>query len=150
MVDDAIRLAMADQPVPSFPEAAWTPLRRPLSESRVAVVTTAGLYAPGQTIFARGDQSFRALPAGDPDVRLGHQSANFDRSGFLADPNVVYPVDRLAELQADGVIGSLGSTNLSFMGALGPTLETIRLDSGPAAAKLLRDDGVEVVLLTPV
>jgi hypothetical protein len=29
-------------------------------------------------------------------------------------------------------------------------LETLRLDTGPAAAELLKADGVDVVLLTPV
>jgi hypothetical protein len=29
-------------------------------------------------------------------------------------------------------------------------LSTLRLDSGPAAAQLLLEDGVDVVLLTPV
>lgn len=150
MVDELSRAAMDAQPVPQFEGTAWTPPRRPLSESRVAIVTTAGLYTPGDVGWSRGDQSFRVLPGGDGDVRLGHQSANFDRSGFLADVNVAYPVDRLAEMAAEGIIGSLGPRNLSFMGAQGPTLTTIRLDSGPAAATLLRDDGVEVVLLTPV
>jgi len=121
-----------------------------LAQSRVAIVTTAGLYADGDAGWSRGDQTFRVLPAEDRDVRLGHQSANFDRTGYLLDVNVVYPVDRLAEMKDDGTLGSLGPRNLSFMGAQAGTLETIRLDSGPAAAALLRDDGVDVVLLTPV
>lgn len=108
------------------------------------------MYADGDAGWSRGDQTFRVLPAEDRDVRLGHQSANFDRTGYLLDVNVVYPVDRLAEMRDDGTLGSLGPRNLSFMGAQTGTLETIRLDSGPAAAALLRDDGVDVVLLTPV
>lgn len=123
---------------------------KPLAQSRVAIVTTAGLYADGDSGWSRGDQTFRVLPAKDRDVRLGHQSANFDRTGYLLDVNVVYPVDRVDEMKDDGTLGSLGPRNLSFMGAQAGTLETIRLDSGPAAAALLRDDGVDVVLLTPV
>lgn len=149
-MDELSRAFVQDQPVPVFETTAWTPLTRPLSEARVALVTTAGLHVDGDTGWSRGDEGFKVLPAGDRDVRLGHQSANFDRTGFLLDVNVVYPVDRLAEMCDEGVLGSLGDRNLSFMGALGGTLETIRLDSGPAAAALLREDGVEVVLLTPV
>lgn len=82
---------------------------------------------------------------------LAHFSPNFDRTGFALDLNVVYPIDRLHELAERGVIGSVASTHLSFMGAqLDHTLATIRLDTGPAAAQLLRDDGVDVVLLTLV
>ncbi len=61
---------------------------------------------------------------------------------------MLYPIDRLEELAAEGVIGGVAPRHLSFMGALHDTLSTIRLDTGPAAAKLLRDDGVSVVLLT--
>jgi D-proline reductase (dithiol) PrdB len=63
----------------------------------------------------------------------------------------VYPVDRLEELVAEGVIGSVASRHVAFMGAQPDhNLTTMRVDSGPAAAKLLRDDGVDVVVLTPV
>lgn len=150
MVDELSRAVVQDQPVPVFETTAWTPLTRPLSEARVALVTTAGLHLDGDPGWSRGDEGFKVLPADDRDVRLGHQSANFDRTGFLLDVNVAYPVDRLAEMCDEGALGSLGARNLSFMGALNGTLETIRLDSGPAAAALLREDGVEVVLLTPV
>lgn len=150
MVDELNRAAVEDQPVPQFDSTAWTTPTKPLAESRVAIVTTAGLYIDGEAGWSGGDQTYRVLPAESREVRLGHQSANFDRTGFLLDVNVAYPVDRLAELRDSGVVGSLGPRNLSFMGAQTGTLETIRLDSGPAAAALLRADGVDVVLLTPV
>ena len=150
MVDELNRAEVAGLDVPPIPATAWTPLARPLAQTRVAIVTTAGLYVDGDQGWSRGDQSFRVLPAADRDVRLGHQSANFDRTGFVLDANVAYPVDRLAEMSDEGVVGSVGARNLSFMGAQRGTLETIRVDSGPAAAALLREDGVEAVLLTPV
>lgn len=150
MVDELSRAVAENQPVPVFDTTAWTPPTRPLSQARVALVTTAGLHVEGDPGWSRGDEGFKVLPSRDRQVRLGHQSANFDRTGFLLDVNVAYPVDRLAQMRDEGAIGSLGARNLSFMGALGGTLETIRLDSGPAAAALLREDGVEVVLLTPV
>ncbi len=84
------------------------------------------------------------------DLRLGHWSPNFDRSGFAADLNVVYPIDRLEELAAAGVIGRVAPHHLSFAGNQPDDVATIRLDSGPAAAEVLRHDGVDVVLLTPV
>ena len=149
-MDEHSHNALADAPVPLFPNTAWTPLKSPLALSRVAIVTTAGLYSPGQVPWKRGDMSFRVLNSQDHEVSLGHQSANFDRAGFLADLNVAYPIDRLEEMRNAGKIGSLGPRNISFMGAQGDTLDTIRIDSGPAAAKLLRDDGVEVALLTPM
>ena len=51
----------------------------------------------------------------------------------------------------EGVIGSVADVHVSFMGAqIDHTLETIRLDTGPAAARALLDDDVDLVLLTPV
>jgi len=66
------------------------------------------------------------------------------------DINVVYPIDRLEELAADGVIGSVAPRHISFAGNQPDDVATIRYDSGPAAAELLRQDGVDVVILTPV
>jgi D-proline reductase (dithiol) PrdB len=147
--DDQIRAGGASTPVPVFETTAFTQ-PPPLAQATVAIVTTGGLLRRGQPGWARGEQTFRVLDAADRDLTMGHWSLNFDRSGFSADLNVVYPVDRLAELAREGVIGAAAPRNLSFMGALDETLSTIRLDSGRAAAKLLRDDGVDVVLLTGV
>ncbi len=122
----------------------------PLQHARVAIVTTAGLRPDGVATWRDG-QGFVVLDGAERDLTLAHTSPNFDRSGIAVDLNVVYPVDRLAELVARGRIGSVASRHVSFMGAqLDHTLTTIRLDTGPAAARLLRDDGVDVVLLTPV
>jgi D-proline reductase (dithiol) PrdB len=121
-----------------------------LSEARVAIVTTAGLRPDGVATWSQG-QGFVVLDGALRSVTLAHSSANFDRTGLAADLNVVYPVDRLAELAERGLIGSVASRHLSFMGAQPDhTLTTLRLDTGPAAAELLKADGVDVVLLTPV
>jgi D-proline reductase (dithiol) PrdB len=121
----------------------------PLTEARVAIVTTAGLRLDGG--LWRESQGFVALSSAERNLTLAHASSNFDRTGFATDLNVVYPADRLDEMAAAGSIGSVASQHLSFMGAQPDhNLETLRLDTGPAAAKLLRDDGVNVVLLTPV
>lgn len=122
----------------------------PLERARVAVVTTAGLRPDGGGTWTEG-QGFTVLDHTDRSPTLGHASANFDRSGIAADLDVVYPLRRLDELAAQGRIGSVASRHLSFMGAqLDHTFTTLLLDTGPAAAKILRDDGVDIVLLTPV
>ncbi len=86
----------------------------------------------------------------DRDLVLGHWSPNFDRSGFALDLNVVYPIDRLEELEEQGVIGSVAPHHYSFAGNQPDLLTTVRLDSGPACAASLIADDVDVVLLTPV
>lgn len=149
MADSDMRVLVDDVPVPNFDTTAFaTP--PPLSRATVAVVTTAGLHAPDQPGWAPQEQSFRVLPRDERNLRLGHWSPNFDRVGLTADLNVAYPLDRLQEMADEGVVGAVAPRHLSFMGALDETMTTVRLDSGPAAAKLLREDGVDVVLLTPV
>lgn len=150
MADKDTRASNANIPVPEFENPAFNRPRKPLSESRVAIVTTAALRLSDQESFRGGDPSFRLLPATTEGLILGHISPNFDRSGFIVDPNVVFPVDRLHEMAADGVIGSVAATHVSFLGAQDETMTTMRIDSGPAAAKALREDGVDVVLITPV
>lgn len=122
----------------------------PLAESKVALVTTAGMRLGGDvTIWQPTDGSFTLLPRAVRDMQLSHFSPNFDRAGVAEDLNVVYPMDRLEELVADGVIGSLADTHLSFMGAQFD-LSTVIQDTGPVAAQLLLDQEVDIVLLTPV
>jgi hypothetical protein len=150
MSDQPMRDFAANTPMPDMGEAPWTPLTKPLSECRVAIVTTAALHTVGDEGFAPDDATYRVLPADRRDLVLGHWSPNFDRSGFVADLNVVYPADRLEELAADGTIGSVSPHHFAFAGNQEDTLTGIRLDSGPAVARLLRDDDVDVVLLTPV
>jgi D-proline reductase (dithiol) PrdB len=122
----------------------------PLAEARVAIVTTAGLRSDGDLYWKAGDESYHVLPGDGRNVVLAHMSPNFDRTGFVADLNV-FPIDRMAELADGGVIGSVASRHFSFMGGQpNHELATMRLDSGPAVARLLRADDVDVVLLTPV
>lgn len=147
--DERVRANAPNTVLPEFATTAFTP-PPPLRSACVAIVTTGGLLERGAPAWKRGEQTFRVFDAAERALHMGHWSLNYDRSGFSADINVVYPVDRLHELAAEGIIGSVAPRHLSFMGALDETMTTLRLDSGPAAAKLLRDDGVGVVLLTGV
>jgi len=149
--DAKIRAALAELPVPEFADVPVTTAKA-LADAKVAIVTTAGLRPAGDAeLWQMTDSSFTVLPRTARDVQLSHFSPNFDRSGFAADINTVYPVDRLEEMVTAGEIGSLADNNISFMGAQADaTFSTILLDTGPAAAKILLDQGVDIVLLTPI
>jgi len=147
--DQAMRTHVATLPVPEFAETAFTEPRA-LRDARVAIVTSAALYREGDPPFAVPDVHFETIPDSARDVKLGHVSPNFDRAGFAADLNVVYPVDRLHELADRGAIGSVADFHYSFAGNQSDTVSEVRLDTGPACAHKLREDGVDVVLLTPV
>lgn len=152
MSGDAAMRAFGEQlPVPEFETTAFTNPEKPLEECTVAIVTSAALHRPDQEGFAAGDDSgFREIDRADRDLVLGHWSPNFDRSGFQLDLNVVYPIDRLEELAADGAIGAVADTHYAFAGNQPDTVSEIRLDTGPACARKLLSAGVDVVVLTPV
>ena len=147
--DQAMRNFVGTLPVPEFAETAFT-TPPSLTDARVAIVSSAALYREGAPPFGVPDVHFETLPNTARDLKLGHVSPNFDRAGFAADLNVVYPVDRLAELAERGVVGSVADHHYAFAGNQPDTVSELRLDTGPACAKRLRDDGVDVVLLTPV
>jgi D-proline reductase (dithiol) PrdB len=133
----------------------WTPLRKPLVKSRLALVSTAGFIMPGQQPFdgslRGGDMSFREIPGNAKVAELvdTHRSKSFDHTGMCQDPNLALPLDRIRELVESGRIGALADKHLSLMGAISQPGELIR-SSAPKAAEILVRDEVDVALLVPV
>ncbi|MCA1842125.1 MAG: glycine/betaine/sarcosine/D-proline family reductase selenoprotein B [Actinobacteria bacterium] len=125
-------------------------LRRPLSDATVAVVTSAGIHCRDDRPFGREDPTLRVIPsdARPGDLLQSHSSLAFDKTAFIRDVNVVFPIDRLAELVAEGRVGRVGPRHYSVMGAL-PDMTRLREDTAPELAARLVDDGVDVVILTP-
>lgn len=135
---------------PRFTDRPWV-RSAPLERLRVALVTTAGLHRRGDRPFNVAPRpEYRVIPGDTPaaELAMSHVSVNFDRSGFYADLNVVFPIDRLAELAREGVIASAADFHYSFMGAAWPP--TRFEPSGLELAGLLKKDRVDAVLLTPV
>ncbi len=133
----------------------WAPLKKPLKNSRAAVISSAGLVGRGQEPFddsiRGGDFGFREIPA-DTDVATlmdTHRSDLYDHTGIRQDPNLAFPLDRLRELVKSGRIGSLNRRHLSFMGSITAPGRLIKKTAPPAVRKLV-EDGVDVALLVPV
>jgi D-proline reductase (dithiol) PrdB len=132
----------------------WTPVVKRLGESRVALVTTAGVHLKDQMPFNMND------PDGDPSSRVidGKVSVNdlmithdyYDHRGADKDINIVFPIERLRELETAGLIKSAASVHFGFMGHIvGPHIPTLTGVTAPEAAERLRAEGVDIVLLTP-
>jgi D-proline reductase (dithiol) PrdB len=132
-------------------DAPWTPWNKELSQSKVAIVTTAGLHMRSDAPFAGGDSSYRAIPsdADTNDIIQSHVSIGFDHTGIYRDLNLAFPIDRLQELAERGEIGGLPSHHYSFMGAQRNPQKIIE-ETAPEVADILKADGVDLVLLTPV
>jgi D-proline reductase (dithiol) PrdB len=136
---------------PRFESNPWVE-GPPLSRRRVALVSTAGLHRRGDRPFTggAGATEYRVIPSDTPsgELAMSHLSVNFDRSGFRRDPNLVFPLDRLKELAAEGAVGSVADFHYSFMGA--PFPPTVFEKSARELAGLLRRDGVDAAVLVPV
>jgi len=132
----------------------WTGAGPSLQDARVGIVTSAGIHLPDAPPFERikgGDFSYRWVPADAPlrDLVCTHPSGAWDRSGVEADPNLALPLDRFRELQDAGEIGSLAPRHASFQGSITAPLRLMR-QTAPEVAQGMADDGVHVVVLTPV
>ena len=134
---------------------AWTPLRVPLREARIGLVTTAGLHRRGtDSPFQRirgGDSSFRIIPDGVelPSLAIGQTSDAFDRGPVEADRNAALPIDRLRALVDRGEVGSAAARHLSFNGSITAPGRLVR-DVAPEAADVFRQERVDAALLVPV
>ena len=139
---------LAEFECPTFNTRPWVQ-GPPLGKRRVALISSAGVHLRDDRPFGLGSDDYRVIP-GDTqanDLVMSHVSANFDRTGFQQDWNVVFPIDRLGELALEGKIGSVAGFHYSFMGATNPK------QMEPAVRKLaglLKDDEVDAVLLVPV
>ena len=144
---------------PSVADVPFTPVSKPLSESRVALLSTAGLSRKGEPPFdmelerknpLRGDPSFRRIPA---DARTGDVEANhlhIDTGYIDRDLNVALPLERLHELAQTGEIGSVAPTHYSIMGFQGNDTTQLVEESAPAIAEGMKSEEVDLALLAPV
>ncbi len=142
----ANRYASADCPVFEATPMVDGP---PLSDRRVAIISSAGLNLRNQSRFLGGDKDCRAIPAAtEPsDILMSHVSLGFDRTGFYQDLNTVFPIDRLRSLVDEGFIGSVSDTHYSFMGGSSPDGMEVHADE---MVRRLREDNVSAALLLPV
>ncbi len=138
-------------------DVPWTPLAKPLSACKVALVTSAGVALKSDQPFDQegerrnpwwGDPSYRIIPreTRTEDVRLYH--LHIDTSFGEEDLNCVLPLERAAELEAAAEIGGIAPTHYSFMGYLLKPQEFLR-ESVPAMIAGMRAEGVDVALLAP-
>ncbi len=130
-------------------------LSKPVSQCRVALVSSAGLVAPGDEPFDQevkgGDFSYRLIAKDAPVQQLEefHRSEAFDHSGIEADRNMGMPLDRLHEMAAAGEIGEVAPRHVSLMGSI-TAPGRLSKHTAPAVAKELLADQVDLALLIPV
>ncbi len=130
-------------------------LTKPLSECRVAVVSSAGFVSPGDEPFDHtvkgGDFSHRMIPASTlvQSLEAHHRSDSFDRTGIESDRNLGLPLDRIHELVDEGFIGSSAPHHVSLMGSI-VAPGRLQQRTAPQIAERMVDDEVDIALMVPV
>ncbi len=123
--------------------------KKPLEESRLALVTTGGVHLPEQPRFdiddPSGDCSYREIPTGAHDLTWTHAYYRPDEGSDL---DAVFPLQALRRLVRDGVVGGLSGRHFSFMGAIHDPTPLIEKTAPEVAGKLVEDQ-VDVVMATP-
>ncbi len=132
----------------------WATPADDILQGPIALVTTAGVHLTDQPPFdmddAEGDASFREIPSSAPAGALTITHNYYDHRDADADINVVLPMERLQDLEAEGFIGEISRRHFSFMGhILGSRLVRLIGETAPAVAAEMKRDGIRAVVLTP-
>jgi D-proline reductase (dithiol) PrdB len=126
----------------------WTPLKKPIARCKVALMSSGGIMYRDQPRFHREDATYRRIPknARRDDLHIWH--FGYPTTDAQADPNCVFPLERMRELEADGVIGELSDPAFSFMGGI-YSARTVRDELAPKIVEELRAANVEAFYLVP-
>lgn len=124
---------------------------KPLSESRLALITTGGFVLPGAEPFSTGkfgDPSFREIPGDIDPGRLEIHHTHYEHEPAERDINVLFPLPLCGRLVEEGLLGELAATHYSFMGYV-PLTRRLEGIYAPQVARRLKDQKVDAVLLIP-
>ena len=143
-----VKTFQSEIPIATIPDMVWTPVTKPLSEMKVALITGAGVHLKTDKRFKLStDSSFRIIPGDASTSNLTVSHGGYDNTDALADINSMFPLDPLRELAEEKFIGSVAPRHIGFMGG-GGDLEKLANETGPAIAEILKEDGVDVAVFT--
>ena len=135
----------------------WTPLNKSLTESTVALVSSAGLALKTDQPFDQdgerenpwwGDPAIRVIPktAAGSNISLYHLHMNPKIAA--RDLNTLLPLQPLLELERGGKVGRSADHHYSYMGyILQP--RTLLEEYVPAMIQQMKQDQVNIVILVP-
>lgn len=134
--------------VPVTPPPVWTPVTKQIKDMTVAIATAAGVHHKDDKRFnLAGDFTWRKVLTSMPSSELMVTHGGYDNGDVVQDINCMFPIDRLKELAAEGYIKAVAPTHACFMGG-GGNQEKFRNETGPEIAKMLKEEGVDAVVMT--
>jgi D-proline reductase (dithiol) PrdB len=133
-----------------FDASPWTPFEKPLKESCIALITSAGVFRDDQAPFepwAVNDLSFREIPIETPQDRLKLHHNYFDHREALKDLNCVAPFQRLEDLERENFIGRAAPVAITLgMGRLYKRT-ALQKETVPQIVDVLKGEGADAALL---
>lgn len=129
----------------------FAPLKKPLAESRLGLLTTSGCYVAGQVAYHyKDDASIRLIPVDTPTDRLrfAHITENYLVSA-RRDPECLVPLTGLRVLRDEGVVGELADQAISCMGGI-YSQRRVREELIPQVEGVFKQQAVDVALLVPM
>jgi len=140
-------------------DPVWAPFDAPLSEARIGLLSSAGIFLAGeQEPFdvererrepTWGDPTLRVIPNGVEQSQLDATHLHINTSDLLTDMNVALPIRRLNELADAGVIGSASPEHYSVMGFQESGAEVWRTTTGPEIAARCHAADIDALILAP-
>jgi D-proline reductase (dithiol) PrdB len=146
-------------PFPGEENPVWAPFEMRLAASRIALLTSAGLYLKrSQPSFdvdreqahpEWGDPTWRAIPssARPDDLAVAHLHINDE--DISSDPEIALPMRSLEALVSNGVVGGATADHMSVMGYQDRDLRGWRDTTAPAIVSHLRHQGADALVLAP-
>jgi hypothetical protein len=151
----------------AYDDAPFTPLQKSIAQSRLLLLTSSGHFADGHDPepfgiknmtqqhaedlihdFLKAEPTLSAIPIDTPRSHLRVRHGGYDIHGAQTDPNIVFPLERLRELQKEGMIGALVEDAYSFIGATAQT--RLLKHSGPEWVRLFKQKQVDAALLVRI
>jgi hypothetical protein len=146
-------------PFPGEEGPVWVPFAKRLAASRVALLSSAGIYLKnGQPPFDLdqershpewGDPGWRIVPAATTADEIGVAHLHINDEDLLADPEIALPMHLLEKLAGEGVVGSAAAHHVAVMGFQDRRLPDWKETTAPEIVSFLRDQGADGLILAP-
>ncbi|MBV1877334.1 MAG: glycine/betaine/sarcosine/D-proline family reductase selenoprotein B [Pseudomonadales bacterium] len=131
--------------------ADFAPVSKGLANSKLGLIASSGAYVEGQVAFHyKDDTSIRTIARDTPinKLRFSHITENYLPEA-RQDPGTVLPLQSLAELQRQGVIGELADEYYSCMGGI-YSQNRVKTELIPNLAAAIDKQQLDLLLLVPL
>lgn len=151
----------------TYEDGPFTHLKKPLAESKITLITSSGHFIDGQDPapfgvknmtqenailriieFLKAAPALSEIPFSTLKSALRVRQPGYDVRAAEADPNCVFPTQRLLELEGDGLFGELAASAYSFVGVAAQ--KKLMNEVGPQWVSMIQDQAIDAVLLVPV